>query len=84
MPIAPARTIFDELTDFLASDPDPETLLAYHLPDDLEQRSSELLARRRADALTADEEQEMYDFIRADDIMTLLKTKTRRKLLGKS
>jgi hypothetical protein len=28
MPIAPARTIFDVLTDFLASDPDPETLLA--------------------------------------------------------
>jgi hypothetical protein len=64
--------------------PIPKLCLLIILPDDLEQRSSELLARRRADALTADEEQEMYDFIRADDIMTLLKTKTRRKLLGKS
>jgi hypothetical protein len=39
-----------------------------------------LLARKKEAGLTRDEELELYDFIRADDMMTLLKAKTRRKL----
>ena len=83
MSVAPTRTVFDVITDFLASDPAPTEILAYRLPDDLEERALQLLARKREDTLTAAEEFEMYDFIRADDIMTLLKAKTRQKLSGK-
>jgi hypothetical protein len=82
MSSAPARTVFDVITDFLASYPTPEAILAYRLPTELEQRALELLARQRADGLSFDESQEMYDFIRADDMMTLLNAKMRHKLSG--
>ena len=80
---APTRTVFDVITDFLTSDPEPQAILDYRLPAELEARALELLARKREDALSFDEELEMYDFIRADDMMTLLKAKTRLKISGK-
>jgi hypothetical protein len=74
------RTVFDVITDFLAADPTPEAIIEFRLPRELEERALELLARKREGHLSFDEEFEMYDFVRADDIMTLLKAKTRRKL----
>ena len=79
METAPIHSIFDVITDFLASEPSPEIILAYRLPPELEARALELLARKRGVGLSYDEEIEMIDFIRADDMMTLLKTKTRLK-----
>ena len=84
MSVASIRTVFDVITDFLATEPTSEAIQAYRLPVDLEQRASELLAQRRERTLTPDEELEMYDFIRADDMMTLLKAKKRNKLAGKA
>jgi hypothetical protein len=78
------QTVFDVITDFLASDPEPQAILSYRLPPELEARALELLARKREGDLTFDEELEMYDFIRADDMMTLLKAKTRLKLSGQA
>jgi hypothetical protein len=84
MPTAPTRTVFDVLTDFLTADPTPEEILSYRLPEELEQRALHLLEGNSEDKLTFDEELEMYDFMRADDMMTLIKAKTRLKLAGKS
>ncbi len=81
---APARTVFDVITDFLASAPTSQAILDYRLPSELEARARQLLNRKHEDQLTFDEELEMYDFIRADDMMTLLKAKTRLKLSGKA
>ena len=81
---APDRTVFDVITDFLASEPAPQTVLDFRLPVELEARASQLLERKRQDLLTFDEELEMYDFIRADDMITLLKAKTRLRLSGKA
>jgi hypothetical protein len=74
---APARTVFDAITDFLASEPTPDALIAYHLPDDLQARVDELVARNGEGQLTFDEQQELFDFMRADEMMALLKVKTR-------
>jgi len=81
---APARTVFDAITDFLAAEPPQQAILDYRLPPELEERALQLLDRKRQDMLTLDEELEMYDFIRADDMITLLKAKTRLKLSGKA
>ena len=81
---APTRTVFDVITDFLASDPTSQAILQYRLPSELEERAAHLLERKREDQLSFDEELEMYDFVRADDMMTLLKAKTRLKLSGKT
>jgi hypothetical protein len=42
---APIRTVFSVITDFLASEPTPEQIIAYRLPPDLEARAHELLDR---------------------------------------
>ena len=76
----PVRTVFDVITDFLASKPSAEALIAYHLPDDLQLRVDELVERNGEGQLTFDEQQELYDFMRADEIMALLKAKTKRRL----
>ena len=74
------RTVFDVITDFLASEPTPEELITYHLPDDLQVRVDELVERNGEGQLTFDEQQELYDFMRADEMMALLKAKMKLKL----
>ncbi|WP_119072092.1 hypothetical protein [Aggregatilinea lenta] len=73
-------TVFDVITDFLASDPTPEKIIAYHLPDDLQARVDDLVERNGEGQLTFDQQQELYDFMRADEMMALLKAKTKLRL----
>jgi hypothetical protein len=74
------RTVFDVITDFLASEPSTEELLTYHLPDDLQARADELVERNGEGQLTFDEQQELFDFMRADEMMAMLKAKTKLRL----
>jgi len=79
---APVRTVFDAITDFLATSPSPEQVLAYTFPDDLQLRIEDLTSRNTEDQLTFDEKQELFDIIRADDMIRMLKIKTRLRLKG--
>jgi hypothetical protein len=72
--------VFEVITDFLASSPDPQAILDFRLPPELEARAMYLLARKKENQQTFEEELEMYDFLRVDDLMTMLKAKTRLKL----
>jgi hypothetical protein len=74
------RTVFDVITDFLASDPTPDQLIAYHLPDDLQARVDHLVEQNGEGQLTFDDQQELLDFMRADEMMALLKAKTKLRL----
>ena len=76
----PVRTVIDVITDFLAANPTPEEIIAYRLPDDLQTRAHDLLERNGEDLLTPDEQQEMTEFAHVDEMMSLLKAKTRLKL----
>jgi PAS domain-containing protein len=73
-------TIFDEVTDFLASAPSAEAIIGYTPSEELIARAQELLQRRRDDTLTPDERAEMDEFIRMEHFMTMLKLKTRLNL----
>jgi hypothetical protein len=77
------QTVFDVITDFLASEPTPEELLTYHLPGDLQARVDELVERNGEGQLTFDEQQELFDFMRADEMIALLKAKTKLRLRNK-
>jgi hypothetical protein len=68
------------ITDFLASDPTPDQLIAYHLPDDLQARVDQLVEQNGEGQLTFDDQQELLDFMRADEMMALLKAKTKLRL----
>jgi hypothetical protein len=77
---APVRSVFGEITDFLATNPTPAEIIAYRLPDDLQERAHYLLERNGEDELTPEEREEMMDFVRVDQMMSLLKAKMKLKL----
>jgi hypothetical protein len=77
---APVRTVFGEITNFLATNPTPEEIIDYELPDDLQARAIELLEKNGEDELTGIEHKEMMDFVRIDNMMLLLKAKMKLKL----
>lgn len=76
----PVRTVFDVVTDFLADNPGDEDILAYHLPEDLQEKAHDLLERNSQDKLSESEAYEMVDFMRADEMIALLKAKIQIKL----
>ncbi len=81
---APTRTVFDVITDFLATEPSPQEIIAYHLPDELQARADYLLERNGEDLLTSEEREEMMEFMNADEMFSLLKTKMKLKLKQQS
>ena len=78
----PPRDVFAVITEFLADDPTDEELLAYKLPDDLQERVSHLLYLNRESELTCEQRHELDDYIRADDMISLMKTKTKLRQKG--
>jgi hypothetical protein len=80
----PTRTVFGEITEFLATNPTPQAIIAYRLPDDLQARAHDLLERNGEGELSQAERDEMLDFVRVDQMMSLLKAKMRVKLKHKA
>ena len=72
---APVRSIFSVITDFLATNPTPEAIIAYRVPDDLQARAHELLELNGEGELTDEDRDEMFDFVRVEEMMSLLKAK---------
>ena len=77
---APPRTVFSEITDFLATNPTPQDIIAYRLPEALQARSHDLLERNGEGDLTPEERDELFDYVRVDEMMSLLKAKMKLKL----
>jgi len=80
----PVHSVFSEITDFLATNPTPQEIIAYQLSEDLQARAHELLERNGEDQLTPEERDEMFDFVRVDEMMSLLKVKMKLKLRNAS
>ena len=76
------RDVFAVIIEFLVSLPSDDEVLAYHLPDDLQARLSDLLRRNREARLTDEENAELDDFVHADNMISLLKTKIRLRQRG--
>ncbi len=80
----PVRAVNDAIADFLATKPTDEEVLACRMPPDLQARANLLLDLNGEDELTAKEELELDDYIRANGFVTILKAKIRRRQrLGK-
>ena len=82
--VAPEQTIKDVVTDFLASGPSVDDLIAYRLPEALQERAQYLLDQKRAEGLTATEQQEMDEFLQIDHLLALVKAKARLKRRGRA
>ncbi len=79
----PTKTVFDVVTDFLASKPSDEEVLAYHIPPDLQARLDALVEIKTTSRLTAAQREELGDFRFAGDVMTRLKAKIKLRLKQK-
>lgn len=84
MQSVPTRTVFDVITDFLATEPSPQEIIDYYMPDDLQQRADYLAERNAEDLLTPAEREEFDEFLKADRMFSLLKTKMKLKLKKQS
>jgi hypothetical protein len=76
----PTRTVFDVITDFLATDPSAQEIIDYAMPEDLQARADYLAERNGEGKLSYEEERELHEFVNADDMFSLLKTKMKLKL----
>lgn len=77
---APTRTVFDVITDFLVTEPSPQEIIDFFLPEDLQERLDDLLDRNGEDLLSPEEHEELIEFLNADEMFSLLKTKMKLKL----
>lgn len=76
----PTRTVFDVITDFLATEPSPQEIIGYYMPDDLQARLDELLDKNREGEISVSEREELDRFLHADQMFSMLKTKMKLKL----
>lgn len=81
---APVRTIFDVVTDFLETEPSPQEVVDFFLPEDLQTRLDELLDKNGEGRLTHAEQEELTEFLNVDEMFSLLKTKMKLKLKTQS
>lgn len=77
---APTRTVFDAITDFLATEPSPQEIIDFFLPEDLQARADYLAERNGEGLLTPTEREEHDEFLKVDRMFSLLKTKMKLKL----
>lgn len=80
MASAPVSTLFDEITDFLASAPSAEQIVEFKPSEAMDQRMHYLLDQNSRDLLTLDEREELDEFLRLNHFLKMLKLKTRLKL----
>jgi hypothetical protein len=76
----PTRTVFDAVTDFLATEPSPQEIVDYFLPEDLQARLDHLLDKNGEDELNYAEQAELETFLNTDELFSMLKTKMKIKL----
>jgi len=74
------QSIFSELADFIVSLPSLEAIIAYRVPEDVEERVHDLLEKNCEEGLTPEEREEMDKFMWASHLMTLAKAKARLRL----
>jgi hypothetical protein len=81
MALAPPSTeLFDEIMDFLTSEPTPEQIVAFQPPEGLQQRLSYLLDQNRQGILSSEEQTELDEFLRMNRFMSRLRLHARKKL----
>ncbi len=82
MALAPSKTIQDVIIEFLGSAPSAEEIIAFELPEEIQQRGLDLLERNRQGILTPDERTELDEFSRLGHLMNMITLRARLKLAG--
>lgn len=81
MALAYPPTIFNDMLDFLISAPSPQAIIAYKPSAAMQTRLEDLLDKNAADALTADEQAKLEQFLQLDHLMNMLKIRARKQFV---
>jgi hypothetical protein len=76
----PFTEVYRYVLEFLASTPSPEAILNFKMTAAMQERISDLLEKNRSDQLTPAESAELDEYVRIDNLVSLLKTRTFRAL----
>jgi hypothetical protein len=76
--------VYRYVLEFLASTPSPEAILSFKMTAAMQERISDLLEKNRSGQLTPAESTELDEYVRIDNLVSLLKTRTFRALKATS
>ena len=76
----PAMRLVNSVVELLTSSPKPEDVISFKLPQDLQERAADLLDRNREGVLTAEESEELDQFIFLEHVFRLAKARARIQL----
>lgn len=76
----PFTEVYRYVLEFLASTPAPQAILKFKMTAAMQERISDLLEKNRSDHLTPAESAELDEYVRIDNLVSLLKTRTFRAL----
>lgn len=78
------QSIYSELADFLVSQPTLNDIVAYQVPEGVQNHIDNLLEKNREEGLSADERIEMEKLLAVSHVISLAKAKARLKMIHKS
>lgn len=76
---APPKSLFDEITDFLASAPSAEEIIAFRPSEELTNRLQVLQSKNSDGNITAEEYEQLTELVRMNHFLRMLVAKTRLK-----
>jgi uncharacterized protein YeeX (DUF496 family) len=77
-------SLFDEVAEFIASEPSLEAISEYRVSSDYQQRVDDLLEKNREEGLPPAEREELEKILAISHLMTLAKAKARLKLASRT
>jgi hypothetical protein len=81
MAVAPPQSsVYDEILDFLLSNPSSEQIIAMRPSNAMQERMTYLLDTNREGHLTPDERSELDEFMRIEHFVRMLKIRARERL----
>jgi hypothetical protein len=72
--------VYDEIVDFIAGGTTPESVAAFQPSEQARERVADLIGRKKADALSSEEEAELGQWLQLEHIMRMAKARARQRL----
>lgn len=73
-----ATKSYEEIIDFIAAGTTPETVIAFHPSDSVQQRVAELVERSHNGSISTEEQSELDDYLQLEHIMIMAKARARQ------
>jgi hypothetical protein len=80
----PALRAYEEIVDFLAAGPSPQSLVDFRASEETRERVADLVEREKTSGLSPEEASELQHYLELEHLMRLTKAKARQHLVDRS